>query len=252
MKKIKINRSSAPNFFTAMNMVFGFLCIIFASKGEFYIAAFFIVFAALCDSLDGIVARLTKSSSKFGVELDSLADVISFGVAPSTLVYFLYFHTFDTWGIILSTLPMIFAAMRLARFNVQLVGFDKEFFYGMPAPSAAITLSSFVIFFYDESGLTSFQKDPLIPLTICLSLLMISTFKYDTFPKFSKKGIKRNPIKFTIFVVGFILIIITKGKAILPLFIIYIFSGIFRTIIKISKQLLRHKRNEENKVKLID
>ena len=252
MKKIKINRSLAPNFFTAMNMVFGFLCIIFASKGEFYIAAFAIVFAAICDSLDGMVARLTKSSSKFGVELDSLADVVSFGVAPSALVYYLYFYTFDTWGIILSTLPMIFGAMRLARFNVQLVGFDKEFFYGLPIPSQAITLSAFVIFFYNESGLTSFQKDMLIPLTVCLSLLMISTFKYDTFPKFSKKAIKRNPYKFTVFVIGFILIIVTSGKAILPLFMIYIFSGIIRTIIKVSKQLIRHYRHEDKKVELLD
>jgi len=252
MKKIKINRSLAPNFFTAMNMFFGFLCIVFAGKGEFYIAAFMIVFAAICDSLDGIVARLTKSSSKFGVELDSLADLVSFGVAPSVMLYYLYFHTFDTWGIILSAMPMIFGAMRLARFNVQLVGFDKEYFYGIPIPSQAITISSFVIFFYNETGLTSFEKNMLIPLTITLSLLMISTFKYDTFPKFSKKAIKRNPIKFTIFVIGFILIIVTKGKAILPLFIFYSLSGIFRTIFKISKQLLRHNRHEEKKVELLD
>ena len=250
MRKIKINRSLAPNFFTAMNMVFGFLCIIYAGKEEFYMAAFMIVFAAICDSLDGIVARLTKSSSKFGVELDSLADVISFGVAPSALVYYIHFHTLDTWGIILSTFPMIFAAMRLARFNFQLVGFDKEFFHGVPAPGAAITLSAFVIFFYNDGSIS--QKSLLIPLTLCLSLLMISTFKYDTFPKFSKKSITKNPIKFIIFVVGFILVFVTKGKAILPLFTIYILSGIIRAIIKSSKQLLRQNKNKDKKVKLSD
>lgn len=251
MKKIRINRSLAPNFFTAMNMVFGFLCIIYASKEEFYIATFMIVFAALCDSLDGIVARLTKSSSKFGVELDSLADVISFGVAPSALVYYLHFYTFDTWGIILSTCPMIFAAMRLARFNVQLVGLDKEFFYGVPAPGAAITLSAFIIFFYDD-GMPLFQKNLLIPLTLCLSLLMISTFKYDTFPKFSKKSIIKNPIKFIAFAAGAILVFVTKGKALLPLFTIYLLSGIIRSIIRISKQLLRQQKNENKKIKLSD
>lgn len=251
MKKIKINRSIAPNFFTAMNMVFGFLCIIYAGHGEFYKAAFMIVFASICDSLDGIVARLTKSSSKFGVELDSLADVISFGVAPSALVYYLHFNTLGTWGVVLSTFPMIFAAMRLARFNVQLVGFDKEFFYGLPAPGAALTLSAFIIFFYDD-GLSLFQKNSLIPLTFCLSLLMISTFKYDTFPKFSKKSIAKSPIKFIIFVVGCILIFVTKGKAILPLFILYILYGIIRSIIKTIKQLSRQNKNEDKEIKLSD
>jgi CDP-diacylglycerol--serine O-phosphatidyltransferase len=251
MRKIKISRSLAPNFFTAMNMVFGFLCIIYAGKEEFYMAAFMIVFAAICDSLDGMVARLTKSSSKFGVELDSLADVVSFGVAPSALVYYLHLHTLGTWGIILSTFPMIFAAMRLARFNVQLVGFDKEFFYGLPAPGAAITLSAFVIFFYND-GVPLFQKNLLIPLTFCLSLLMISTFRYDTFPKFSKKSIVKSPLKFIIFVIGFILIFVTKGKALLPLFAIYLLSGIIRMIIKISKQLIRQDKNEDKKVKLSD
>jgi CDP-diacylglycerol---serine O-phosphatidyltransferase len=252
MKKLKISRSAAPSVFTSLNMVFGFLCIIFAAKGEFITAAFCIIFGAICDSLDGIVARFTKSSSKFGVELDSLADVITFGVAPSALLYFVYFNTLGTWGIILSMLPMIFGAMRLARFNVQLVGFDKEYFHGIPIPSQAMTICSYIIFFYDSTGLNSIQKDVLIPLTICMSILMVTTIKYDTLPKFNKKDIKRKPIRFAIFIIGIILMIYTQGKAIFPFFIFYTLFGLIRATVKVISQVIRHLKHEDKKVELLE
>jgi CDP-diacylglycerol---serine O-phosphatidyltransferase len=250
MKKIKISRSLVPSLFTALNMVFGFLCIIFSSKGEFLLASYFIIFAAVCDSLDGVVARLTKSSSKFGVELDSLADMVSFGVAPSALLYYIYFVNLGTWGIILSILPMLFGAMRLARFNVQLVGFDKEYFHGIPIPSAAMTICSYVILFKDEIIVSPFYKDLLIPLCIIMSLLMVTTIKYDTLPKFTIKDIKRKPIRFIVFFAGVIIMIVTSGKAIFPFFVFYILVGIIRSIIKFINQLIRQSRNK--KIEILD
>jgi CDP-diacylglycerol--serine O-phosphatidyltransferase len=252
MKKIKINRNAAPSIFTSLNMIFGFLCIIFSSRGEFITASFCIIFAAISDSLDGIVARLTKSSSKFGVELDSLADVISFGVAPSALLYFIHFHSLDTIGIILSILPMLFGAMRLARFNTQLVGFDKEYFHGLPIPSAAITISSFVILFYNGTELTGLEKDFLIPLAVCMSLLMVSSIKYDTLPKFTKRDIYKRPFRFIIFIIGLTLMIVTSGKAIFPFFVFYILTGIIRSTIKIINNLIKHQHDESKKIELLE
>jgi CDP-diacylglycerol--serine O-phosphatidyltransferase len=97
---------------------------------------------------DGVVARFTGTSSKFGVELDSLADLVSFGVAPSFILYKVYFFSLDGLGIALSALIMIFGALRLARFNAQLVGFDKNYFSGVPVP-IPVTVSSFILYYYN-------------------------------------------------------------------------------------------------------
>jgi CDP-diacylglycerol---serine O-phosphatidyltransferase len=214
------------------------------------LASYFIIFAAICDSLDGIVARLTKSSSKFGVELDSLADVVSFGVAPSALLYYIYFYELGTWGIVLSILPMLFGAMRLARFNVQLVGFDKEYFHGIPIPSAAMTICSYVILFPTDILVTPLYKDMLIPLSIITSVLMVTTIKYDTLPKFTMKDVKRKPFRFIVFTAAVILMIATSGKAIFPFFIFYILVGIIRATVKLINQLIRQNRNK--KIEILD
>ena len=105
--RIRITPSVVPNLFTAMNMFSGFLSIVNASQGEFSRAAWFIITGAVFDALDGLVARLTKSSSELGVELDSLSDIVSFGAAPSFLIYSAYLYQFETVGIILSSLLMI-------------------------------------------------------------------------------------------------------------------------------------------------
>src|SRR4030066_426845 len=149
MNRPRLTSSVIPNLFTAINLFCGFLSILSASEGNFNYAAWLIIVAAVFDALDGLVARLTNSSSELGVELDSLSDIISFGCAPSFLIYSTYFHTLEILGIILSSLPLITGGFRLARFNIQLVGFEKTFFIGLPIPTAALTLASFVLAFYD-------------------------------------------------------------------------------------------------------
>src|SRR5947208_578205 len=146
---IKITRSVIPSLFTVMNLFSGFIAIKTAfMDSDFEKAGWFIVLGALFDTLDGLMARLTHSASEFGVELDSLADVVTFGVAPSAIIYKLYFFQFETIGILIAALPAICGALRLARFNVQLVGFDKDFFKGLPIPSAALLIVSYVTFHY--------------------------------------------------------------------------------------------------------
>ncbi len=160
MNRLRITRSVIPNLFTAMNMFSGFLSIINASQGKFIYAAWLIIVAGIFDALDGVMARLTKSSSELGVELDSLSDVVSFGAAPAFLIYSTYLHQFEVAGIIISSLLMIAGGFRLARFNIQLVGFEKSFFRGLPIPISAITISGFVLAYYKmDSGFSlPYQK----------------------------------------------------------------------------------------------
>ncbi len=230
-RRIRITPSVIPNLFTAMNMFCGFLSIVSADQGEFDRAAWFIITAAVFDALDGLVARLTKSSSELGVELDSLSDIVSFGVAPSFLIYSVYLHQFETIGIIISSLLMIAGGFRLARFNIQLIGFDKEYFKGLPIPASAITISSFLLTYYQKPmGFEEPYSSYIIPLVLVLSFLMVSTIKYDTLPKFTLSELKKKPFHFIFVLCAVVLLAITKVKALFYIFVFIILFGIFRHI----------------------
>jgi CDP-diacylglycerol---serine O-phosphatidyltransferase len=238
MKNTKISRSAIPNLFTAMNMFCGFLSIINAGQGEFMMASYLIFIAAVFDALDGMVARLTKSSSALGVQLDSLSDAISFGAAPAYLIYKAYLcqPQFGTIGIVISSLLLIAGGFRLARFNVQLVGFDKDYFKGIPIPLSAISVASFILVYYKNGSFIEPYSSLFIPswfvisLVIALSLLMVSTIKYDTLPKPNIKDIKKKPFYFWFFIVSIIALALTEGKAIFLLFIFIIAFGIIRYV----------------------
>src|SRR5690606_39153798 len=153
MSRLRITKSVIPNLFTAMNMFSGFLSIVNAGQGKYIEAAWLIIAAAIFDALDGLVARLTKSSSELGIELDSLSDIVSFGAAPAFLIYSTALFHFEIWGFLISSLLLIAGGFRLARFNIQLVGFDKEYFKGLPIPSSALTISAYVLAYYNsETG----------------------------------------------------------------------------------------------------
>lgn len=229
--KFKVSRSAAPNLFTAMNMFCGYFSIIKASENEFILAAWFIIFAGVFDALDGMIARLMRSSSDMGVQLDSLSDLLSFGAAPAFLIYKTYLFQYELIGIIISSLILIAGGFRLARYNVQLVGFEKSDFKGLPIPSSAATISSFVIVYLNESGSFSQPFDSfIIPLVIALSFLMVSTIKYDSLPKPTLDGIKEKPFHFIFILISLILVIVTGGKIIFTLFVFVIAFGIFRHI----------------------
>ena len=230
----RITPSIIPNLFTAMNMFCGFLSIITASHGNYNYAAWLIIIAAGFDALDGLVARLTQSSSELGIELDSLADIVSFGCAPSFLIYLTYFYQFDSIGVILSSLPLLAGGFRLARFNVQLVGFEKPFFLGLPIPSSALTITSFVLAFYNNGYSEPYSKI-IIPLVIIISYLMISNIRYETFPKFSLKGIKAKPFHFVFLFIALLLVIFAYTKGLFYTFVLLIVIGIFRHIYYLIK-----------------
>ncbi len=231
MNRFRITPSVIPNLFTAMNMFSGFFSIISASQGNYTYAGWLIIIAAIFDTLDGFMARLTKSSSELGVELDSLSDIISFGAAPSFLLYTTYFFQFETFGVILSSLPLIAGGFRLARFNVQLVGFDKKYFTGLPIPASALTIVSFILSFYN-GGFGETEKQLIIPIVLILSFLMVSKVKYDTLPKFSLKEIKKYPLIYIAYFIALLILIIYTVKGLFFIFVFMIVFGIFRQIFK--------------------
>ena len=201
--RIRVTRSVIPNLFTAMNLFSGFLSIINASHGEYHYAAWLIIIAAIFDALDGAVARLTKSSSELGVELDSLSDIVSFGVAPAFLIYQTNLYSHNAMGILIASSLVLAGGFRLARFNVQLVGFDKDYFNGLPIPISAITVSLFVLSFFDlHNGFSSPYDGIIIPMVLILSYLMVSKIKYDTIPRPTKHDLKEKPFIFLLIIAG--------------------------------------------------
>ncbi len=225
----KISKSIIPNTATALNIASGFLSLIFASQGDFHMAALFIFIAAFFDLIDGLLARLTKTASMFGVELDSLADVVSFGAAPAFLIYQSYLIKYDIWGIVISSLLLIFGAFRLARFNVQIEDVKiKLDFNGLPIPFSALAISSLVLFYHNGVNIIKPFDSMIIPLVIVLSLLMVSNIKYNTLPKVKKLDSVGKLFLSVLAIVALVLISISKGEAIFYLIWLHILYGILR------------------------
>lgn len=236
---MRITRAVVPSLFTVLNMFSGFMSIVHASRNEFIPACWFIILAAGFDALDGIMARITKSSSQFGVEIDSLSDVVSFGAAPAFLVYQYALHGLEGLGLFLSSLLMIFGGLRLARFNVQLVGFDKDHFVGLPVPVSAITAASFV--FNAVNGIEPFRSaaPAVLPwLSVALALLMVSKVRYDTLPKISPRAVRKEPWKFLFFTLAVVVVFVTAGSAIFPLFLLFIVIGLIRYVVGMIRRLV--------------
>lgn len=253
---MKITRAVVPSLFTVLNAFCGFLSILHASEGRIEVAAWFIILAAGFDSLDGVMARITRSSSQFGVELDSLSDVVSFGAAPSFLVYQAHLGTLGNVGVMISAMPLVFGAIRLARFNVQLVGFEKDYFKGLPIPAAAMSICAFLLEHYTEGyGLSGWTKDALAWLVGGISLLMVSGVRYDTLPKLSRKGIKTHPLRVAFFVLAALVVLVTEGRLIFAVMLSFIGFGVLRSVYEWIRLLITHVERdpeEESEVSSID
>jgi len=246
---IRIPRSVIPNSFTVFNMLAGYMSIVFSvNQKNFVWAAWMIGLAAVLDALDGKVARITNSSSKFGVEYDSLADVVSFGVAPSVLIYQFYLiQVPHDIGLFVSFFPLLFGSIRLARFNVQLSGFSKTHFSGLPIPAAAITLGSYVLLVEKYFDGEAFPRI-LLSITAIVSLLMVSNVRYEVFPKISFRGDVKQKIFISLLLVFGILIIMFPYMLILPTMIFYIGSGLVTSLF-IKTTEVRKKRKDTKDTK---
>jgi CDP-diacylglycerol--serine O-phosphatidyltransferase len=183
-----------PSMFTMANMFCGYACIVHAMRGEFATAAPFIGVAMVLDMLDGRIARMTNSTSAFGVELDSLADMISFGIAPAVLSFSWGLQPLGRIGWAASFLFVAAAAVRLARFNVQTgAGHDKRYFVGMPSPSAAAVPAA-TVFAYPVGFQTYPEALPVLAMVIVPALLMVTTVRFRSFKTFDLERRRRYPV----------------------------------------------------------
>jgi CDP-diacylglycerol--serine O-phosphatidyltransferase len=202
-----------PNGLTLGNLFFGIWAIVSASRGDFGQASLLIVLAAIADAFDGRVARLTKTGSRFGEELDSLVDAISFGLAPGLIMYFAVLNR-EGWAWIFVFLFAACAVMRLARFNVEQAGRKKAYFHGLPSPSAGMTLATFYWFsqtsLYQQTIIGDLPWQGIIPwIMAALSFLMISSVPYPAFPTITFRNARG--------IIGSVIIIATiVGLIVLP------------------------------------
>jgi CDP-diacylglycerol---serine O-phosphatidyltransferase len=169
-----------PNTFTALNMACGFASCIFSLKGNFYAASMVIILGAVFDSVDGRLARLTGTQSSFGEQFDSMSDLVSFGMAPTFLMYHKYLIGYDRLGLVVAFVFLLCGALRLARFNANIDKVSSDFFQGLPIPGAALGVIGLVLLtdkfpFLDDFSFLA------VPYTAIYGLLMISTIPFCSF-----------------------------------------------------------------------
>ncbi|MBO7475430.1 MAG: CDP-diacylglycerol--serine O-phosphatidyltransferase [Campylobacter sp.] len=232
-----------PNLFTAASIFFGVISIISTLNGNFTKAIIFIFLSLVCDGLDGRVARLTNTASKFGVEFDSLADIIAFGVAPAFLFYIVIGNEFGRVGSLLTAIYIIFGAIRLARFNVTTGTYDPSVFIGLPIPTAAIWLAVSVGVYLEYSFFMNLQVLYLVAVAV-ISVLMVSNVRFPSFKKINLK-------KMNFYKVLIALVIICSLFYIRPLELTavltsgYILYGIVRAIYYFYDRKIRKKVKDE-------
>lgn len=248
-----INRGLVPGTFTMGNVVCGLIAILNVLEGHPTTACWFIVLAAFLDVLDGKVARLSGGTSQFGVELDSLADFLSFGVAPAVLVYATALKELGKWGWIISIVYIMAAAYRLARYNVLADTEEKRDFLGLPVPGAALPLVTFIIFSYSLFGGLEYAE-LLISMVILFSFLMVSQVQYDVVP--DRLELLARPVKMAVVIGGPLVLlaaILWPRLVLFPLFSLYILLGIVREsyrllnigVGKVTTRTKQRRRSEE-------
>ena len=213
-----------PNLFTTGCLFAGFYGIVSTMDGQFLTAAWFILIASIFDGLDGKVARLTGTTSKFGVEYDSLADLVAFGVSPGLLMFAWALKPFGKLGWLAAFLYVVCCALRLARFNVQVATVESKRFVGLPTPAAAGMVASCVLIFYELGGSGTIKKISVLVLIYVLAMLMVSNFRYYSFK--DPEIFRRQP--FWVLVILIFLIIVIVAKPEISLFCLafsYMLSG---------------------------
>jgi CDP-diacylglycerol--serine O-phosphatidyltransferase len=243
---VRIPRAVVPSFFTVGNMFLGYLSVIYSLEGKFELAAWMIFAAGFMDAVDGKVARFTNASSKFGVEYDSLADVISFGFAPTFLIYMLYLTQLEIVGKMISFMPLLFGSIRLARFNANLKGFDKAYFVGLPIPVAALTIASFVLFPIQQFGDEAFFQRMLLVVVFVVSVLMVSTVRYETIPNLSLKGSNKDKRKILFLAVVAVIMVIFPKETIFPFTTLYIVYGLVASVVRLFRPATETEKDAKN------
>jgi len=234
-----------PNMFTTASLFSGFLGMLWAIPGQFENAAIAILVSCVFDGLDGKVARLTGTSSDFGVQFDSLADLVAFGVTPALMVYQWQLNHFGNLGLMASFLLVACGALRLARFNVLATASNKKFFLGLPIPAQACTVATFYLF----SGYIPPQWQAAVPgfclgMVYVLSFLMVSRVRYASFKEYGL--IRAHPFSVMVTVILFFVLVASQPK--LLGFVIlagYILSGVVYTYFILPRRTSLREPSEE-------
>lgn len=231
-----------PNSLTLCGMFFGFFSILSSIKGHYVDAAWYIIIADVFDGMDGWVARLTHSTTRFGIELDSLSDLVAFGVAPAILVYNWSIAPFGRIGFAAAFLFTACGALRLARYNVQMGSAESKAFTGMPIPGAATILATLVLFSNELMAVAPQRNIFVLILTIGLSFLMVSTLKFHGLKEIDFR--KRKPFWILVaFVFGVVIIVIHPSIALFVFAMIYLGAGIIENTFLFYRK--RKKRSLE-------
>ena len=213
-----------PNLFTAASAFLGVISVISSIQGNYTKAIIYVVLSLVLDGLDGRVARLTKTTSKFGVEFDSLADLVAFGVAPAILFYIVIGVQFGKFGALIAAMFVVFGAIRLARFNV---------FIGLPIPTAAIVSVLWIGVYLDYEILQGFEWFYVL-LQSVLAVLMVSNIRY---PSFKKMNLKQTHVMriLVVLVVAFSMLYLYPFESATIVMSVYTLYGIIRAAIMFSK-----------------
>lgn len=243
-KKIKRGVYLLPNILTTFGLFSGFFAIILATKGQYGDAAIAIFVAMLWDGLDGRVARLTNTQSEFGAQYDSMADMVSFGIAPALLMYFWLFADLGKIGWLGAFVYVAAGALRLARFNTQIGIEDKRYFQGLPSPAAAALIAG-MVWTKDIIGITAYDDQYLVlfawVVLVGAGVLMVSNVRYYSFKEINLKG--RSSFKLLLIATLIIIVITVWPSAILFVFFFaYALSGLIMTMIEVRQKRRLKKR----------
>ncbi|MED5499814.1 CDP-diacylglycerol--serine O-phosphatidyltransferase [Salinicola sp. LHM] len=232
-----------PNLFTLSALFAGFYSIVAAINGDYAKAAIAIFVAMVLDGLDGRVARLTNTQSAFGAEFDSLADMVSFGMAPALVAFTWILQDIGKIGWIAAFIFVAGAALRLARFNVQIGSTDKKWFVGLPSPSAAAIVAACVWVFHTFDAESLGFKVLMTVVVAAAGVLMVSNVRYHSFKEIDFKG----PVPFVFLlaiVLLFVLISIEPSVMLLALFGCYVISGPILALGRLNKGRREKRRSE--------
>lgn len=226
-----------PNLVTTGGLFCGFYAIIAAISGNFYQAALSILIAAVLDGLDGRIARLTRTTSAFGIQYDSLSDLIAFGLAPGILVFLWALKPFNRFGWIAAFLYVVCGALRLARFNVQTGTISNKYFVGLPIPAGATVVGTTILFIYQIGGMGSTGYLAVLIMIYILSFLMVSNIPYPSF-----KGMKlgeRRSFNFLVAVVLIFVLVALEPFVMLSVGVLgYVVSGPVLALYRLKKKPL--------------
>jgi CDP-diacylglycerol--serine O-phosphatidyltransferase len=218
-------RGVFPGAFTAGNLICGFLAMVSCIHGNPSQACWLVVLAAFLDGLDGFVAKVSKGTTRFGIEFDSLADIVSFGAAPALILYSYRLPFLGPWNWLLGAVFLLSAAFRLARFNLTATREEKNSFLGLPVPAAAVSILSFALFCEHLYGRLKYEK-LLVTMIIGYSLLMVSAIEFEARPRTFRTARDRFKLLFILLAVAGT--VIEPALAIFPVTASYVAFGLVR------------------------